>query len=821
MEKSDQGRADSSEPNQQHQDSTGTSDRTLIGDSTSRKYDDAVGFISEGRVLNTDMDQNQETVTLTADVHPDREQFHSIKRILSRPVKIATITFDSNATVGSTLGSYPIMSTFQKSSGFKLAREKLSTFYGVRWTAHLKVTLNAQPFEAGLFQIYFIPFDDLVYKPETGIPVQYTLPFTTGCPNVMCNLSLQSEIELSVPYTGPVPFINLTNSTPQFGTFYIQSIVPITDATNAPSCELSVYMFFSEIDMFGVTPNNVIANPQMLGKMQQKESKAKTHGPLTTIGNTLLPILDSLGLSAPVVNLNPERRLINPYASPSTADTTKSPIKVAYLSTQAIEISSLGVDAADECDIGHIISKPTYYDQFKWATTDTELTLLNTYPIEPNCQGATFRNQIINTPNRLRYMANVFRLWRGTIRYTFTVVANKFHSGRLRLVYTLGGPVNASADLLNVYPRTFSQVIDIRDGSTFQVDCEFFASTPWRVIPQAFLTTANRYIAVENYGYLQDSPAFLQIYVENELRAASTTAQSISIIAQVSAGPDFEFSVPVAPKSFPFTSLPLPSSGNQPAQNEVADPQMLTCQSISMIGEDAGDSRKMPHPMTTGERIENVRTLLRRYQLIGSGTVDFSNSVSADFVLFPYQRERAIGLTTFPVEMYSYFMYLYAFYRGSLRYLLVTNKTDIQWTFRYNPDILDLYQPEVSDTNTEFGDKVPIKSITSFPAGSTFDSYPMTGVIPYNTNLQGGAEIEFPYYSRFHKAICKQTITSAASYYRNVEAGGIPQGYCIFQMQSPSKNSDTFTKTYRTVGDDFNLGYLLGAPITVSNILPN
>lgn len=822
----DRGISERSTPTQSsHEKDLGLTDRTLVGETTAKKYDDATGFVSEGQVLSTDMDNVPENRILLSHIHPSYEPQHTIKKILSRPVKIDTITYDTASTTGGQLATYNIMDTIRNNAGFALAREKLSTFYGVNWRAHLKITLNAQPFEVGLFQIYFQPFIKTIGSQiPTNTPAPNTIPFSTGCPNVLCNIALQSEVELSVPYSGPTPFINLTNNAMDFGNFYVQTIVPIADSTNNASCELSVYMFFSEIELFGTTPCSqiTIAVPQgKFGNLNQAESRTKTHGRLGTIvetvGDSLVPLLDMLGLSAPTTDLNPPRRHIDPYSSPSTADTVKSPLKVSYLSNQAVDIGFLGVDNNDECDINHVISKPTYYDQFSWAVTNDAPAVLNTYPVEPNNRSNfTLNNYTYVAPTRLRYMSNIFKYWRGTIKFTFHVIANKFHSGRLRFVYTLGGNLAGTGQTpLENFPRSFTQVVDIRDSTSFEVECEYFGTAPWRVIPQN-LGANGTYVGDANIvGPLGDIPGTLTVCVENELRAATTTTQSIQIVCMVSAGKDFEFSVPIA-----ASSLPVDQIAPAPARLNIAQAQSaLSYQSLSMVGEDAEETQKNPSPFTTGEDIKNVRTLLRRYQLIGAGTNTLTQAIpNTDFILYPYYLTTPITTNTLNYEMLCYFRKLYFFYRGSIRYLLTTSDDDYQFTVRYNADIS---QAQPIATAQPFGNR-GIFQISAWPTGTDFSTYPLTSTLPYLTKLQGGIEIEFPYYSRYHKSFTKgMSRTSPTDYQSGMRLGIIPNGSAYLQMTSkPSSYANpTFVRLYRTVGDDFNFGYLLGAPIVTPRVI--
>ncbi|QKY88530.1 capsid polyprotein [Bemisia-associated dicistrovirus 2] len=797
-------------PQANHVKSEGKSGGTLLGPSESKKYNDASGFVSEGKVETKVMDQPPEETKLLKSLHPKIEQQHSIERILSRPVKIATLTFNSQSNPGQLIGSFDIIPTIQNNSRFRLLREKLSSFYGVNMTAHLKVTLNPQPMESGLFQIFFIP-----YLRSEGSPVapdQFTnnfeamLPFTTGCPNIPCNISKQSEVELAVPYTGPIAFINLTNSFSDFGKFYIQTIVPISDQTNNASCELSVYMYFTHVKLFGTSANSVIASTQGLEDIKpsecEEDAMKKKKGPLTQIGNSLLPVLDSLGLSAPDSNPNVDRMLINPFNTPTTVDSTNSPLKLSYLFKHHLDIGQLGVNTkVDEMDLTTIAFKPCYYNQFTWNTAQEAETRLITYPVEPNCQIKVEDNT--PAPTRFRYVANNFRYWRGTVRFLFMVVANQYHSGRLRFVYSLGG--NLPSSYVDNYPRTFTQVVDIRKGAHFIIECPYFASTPWRLVPQIWDNTRNIYTNVSALGNLDDRTATLDIFVENELRATSTTSTSVQIVCMQSCGSDFEFACPIAPRSRPYVNLAVPDGA-------VAEPQGLDFMPLDMAS-GLSSSHPMstkPHKFTVGEDINSVRQLIKRYQLIGSGTATGTTT----YVVYPFAVTQPEGVPTLSYDHLAVFSFLYQFRRGSIRYMFVPNK-DVKFMLRYDPEqgINDV--PTVDTGLYPFGDVAPVRAVTAFPSGVALENQYLTATVPFDVNLQGGMEVEFPYYSRFHKmktAVFPRNALNA-TYANQIRQGRVPAGIAYFRNRIDS--GDYVVDVYRCAADDFTLGYLLGAPFTI------
>jgi len=576
-------------------------------------------------------------------------------------------------------------------------------------------------------------------------------------------------------------------------------------------------------------------------------------GPISSIASSLMPVLDELGLSAPVANSNPQRMLLDPFASPATVDTTKTPLKTAYTFKHHLEISQLGIDKNDEMDIPYFCYKPTYLNQFQWNTTQDAGTLLYSYKIEPNCiLASVVNNYTLTAPTRLRYMANCFRYWRGTIRFTFHVIANKFHSGRLRFVLSLGGQVGSDR-ISELYPYAFNQIVDLRDATSYVVDCPFFASTPYRLVPQQWVSSSGSYenpaTGTQN---LLDAVPYLQIFVENELRAPTTTTTSIQIVALQSGTKDLEFSTPNSTTSFPIVDYVAPSTDTvdsalkakqKPKKEALEATPVLSKASAEHIAKSVGDvirpnlqgdmikpipmvpgfiakqvSSDSPHRVTTGERISTIRQLIKRYQLLGSGELNFTedNNNSQTEVIYPFAFKKPTNQNLISSEMLDYFRHPFVFFRGSIRYLFTSVDSDLMVNLRYDPnsDILDY----VTTDDSSLGSKVPTRSITAYQLGQ-FSSLPLTANIPYVLRLQGGAEVEFPYYSRFHK-LGTSSIDQYTSYEQSVRAGYQPAGVGFAEFFSAIPADPNYVNVYRTAADDFSLGYLLGCPWTMVQVVP-
>jgi len=435
------------------------------------------------------------------------------------------------------------------------------------------------------------------------------------------------------------------------------------------------------------------------------------------------------------------------------------------------------------------------------------------YPVEPNCLLTNETNVL--APTRFRYVANAFRMWRGSVRFLFMVAANQYHSGRLRFVYSLGGAM--PQPYVDNYPRTFTQVVDLRKGAHFIIDCPYFASTPWRLVPQVW-NNATPGFEQELIGPLDDQPARLDIFVENELRVTSTTSTSVQVVMFQCAGPDFEFAVPIAPRVYPYINTTVPDG------DTTAQPQGLDFMPIDMASglTSTQPQNNISHKYTVGENLTSVRQLIKRYQIIGSGTYQLNQATPPNFVLLPFMVAKPINNASEPYDMLAYFSFQYQFRRGSIRYMLVSNDNNIYYVLRYDPSVLDTDLPAF-EGGKPFGARAPIFTVGAYPNGATIKSLALTATLPFVNNLQGSLEVEFPYYSRYHKLKTKvysnqDTDQTPTVYTQDIQKGLVPAGLCYFQISSVVNDATTRELTVlRSAADDFTLGYLLGSPFCEAN----
>lgn len=135
---------------------------------------------------------------------------------------------------------------------------------------------------------------------------------------------------------------------------------------------------------------------------------------------------------------------------------------------------------------------------------------------------------------------------------------------------------------------------------------------------------------------------------------------------------------------------------------------------------------------------------------------------------------------------------------------------------RYDASGQDLIGYATPDSQV-WGSRSPVASF-AYSNNAQFSTLPLSATIPYFAITSGGMEFEIPYYSRFHK-LGTSFPTNIIDYYGDVDDGREPTGLVIFRVITQTPQNTT-VYLYRYAADDYNFGYLLGAPFTQVNTIP-
>lgn len=722
---------------------------------------------------------------------------HTIKDFLARPVPLQNFEWTVSDSKYSILQQYVFPDVFLNQS---LYVEKLSGFLGFRADIKVRLQVNAQPFQAGRLMMAYIPYDKYLnnYASYYLLGTAQSTVSISGCPRVDLDISQSTEMDMLIPYCSPNSHFNLATGEGYYGRLVILVYSPLVDVASNGHIDCTIWMNLENIDLAYPTGTAMVTssiNAQVGNEEVKTESYrsiaqdvgkvAKFLGSIPSIpvlssivqptawaADNLASLLKFFGYSKLQSTNVPEWIKQTPTHFMPNYNGVDMSHSLSLEAMQSIELmpSMVGNDV-DEMAIQHVVSNPNYYQSFTWDTTMAAGTQLYDNSVTPASyyvagSGATLQ------PTQLLYVAATFAYWRGSIDYTFKFVKTKFHSGRVRIFFQPGAAVFTPAKS----NYNYSQVVDLKTDTDVVFRVPYVATRPWSSVYNS-----------TGAGFVYSATGMVYVEVLNELVATSTVSNTIDVLVEVSAGPDFELASPGSSFLHPLAAPSQSTSafarlrGKISAQVGQAPPQEIEQSSINkdQLGNDPLIPNWENNLYTIGEKVTSVRQLIKRQQRVAS-MADGSN-----LTINPWRFVFGSSSNTDSSMGYlDYFAHLYAFYRGGVNIKLIPSTSGVA-TILFNQNVSSDY---------------PLQS--SITGAVTFPS--TTGMIkqPILTTLEGVIDLSIPYYSKFH--MCPVTDRSVT--FVNLQLGLQPAGMILVQGLSGSVD------LYRGATDAFQFGFLIGAP---------
>jgi hypothetical protein len=826
---------------------------------------------------------------------------HDIKNFLERPIRIWSGQFSTTNTQGQVLFTDNFPDVMVSNTMYA---EKLSGFVGLRADMEIKVQVNAQKFQQGRLRLQYIPYAK--YMQSKVDTINYSITGRTACPGVDIDIcggsnpkSRIAEAVFHVPFVSPHTYFNLINSEGSFGTFYLFVYSPLlTGSSEGQNCEVTIWARFINPQLAfptgatigsGAPPATRTMIAQIRGEAKQIQQTGVVSSTLGVVADTLkvakkIPVIGEylaipewicdkgasiaklFGWSKPTISMDTKLRTQNNFANYNGKDSSH---KMALSADNEIDTPpGLAGTKIDEMALTAITSVPAYWSQFQWTNTNTvQDQILWIDKVTPaKISEISGTNGFACTP--IGFVSNLFGYWRGSLKYTFKMVKTGFHAGRLRVFFVPQGLdttlVVGSAPTIEI-EKNYQVVVDIEDSDTFSFTVPYVATKPWYMLRNPGISGSQNFFT----GYVV-------VTVLNELRNPSTVSNAINVLVEVSGGSDLTFALPGEPTLLP--GLPTTSSSEVETQEIEKKPETMIAQiagtdvepnreqsqmlmdpnSISILDP---ESNWTPESHCIGEKIMSVRQLLKRNQYIGTSTTkDSTQNTLVATVLNPYGNNTGTGNSS--IDYMSYFMNIYAFFRGGVRIKTMTQKlsavgplvpqvtpngvwycdpsTDVTILAKmYNNVSIDYLN--MSNKIRRAGNNNCIGQI-GFQYSDPSSNY--TNLLPGIVNssstsivkqsVEGCAEFEIPYYNSTH---ITPAITTSVSQPLIPITGNqftetaYPLPFFVFTpLPSPkgilvggNANSATMNCAvaythwiFRSAADDFGLMYLLGMPTLIT-----
>jgi hypothetical protein len=790
--------------------------------------EDAVATTESLQTTNFVDDGVEKKIDLVTNVDKDLipHPFDTIVDFLAKPQLVvdgAWLTTDTQTTELTAARVAPLVQL----TSYPLWTRKTDGFGYVRGTAHYKLMINAQPFQAGKLVLHFLPNDS---NRQASFVAMHNSHLTTILqqPHVILDAG-ESAAEMAVPFISPIDASILSTVSPDWGTFYVHVLNQLrVGAGGLTSVTYKVYIWFTDIELLApMLPQAPLSSKTYSARSISREEASKIiatrsiSGGLALATNILdsltsVPLLSSvtspaawatdilsgvasaLGYSKPLTDEPPApvTRIIDKYGA--TSDGFNNSIPLGLIHNNATNLTTgISIRNQDEMSFEFLkrISAPIYF--FSW--TDADLGNGADNPRRILTMPNTFKNGFNTTKNLhtvtsyvgppVWYLSHLFKYWRGGFKLKFTFAKTIFHTGRLELTYTPHVTVVNHTTILNSN-YAFREIIDLKAGNEFTIHVPYLVPYDWLVQGQ----------------YSGE----LSIVVLNELRNPPTCDATIDCIVYVSGADDFEFAVPNGcGDSAQYTTngravVFSPESGS--VENSAIGNTPLISATTKF------DER------TVGERFTSLRQLLSRHNQIYLTTNPFTPVNENNAVIWPWfagaTSLNAVGVVEMGLaggDAYSFLSSMYAYYRGSM-HVRLSNCHGTSLPVANSAPFLGYVDPSVLVKGTTLPITTSGPTLRAEEGQYASVNYATSNKVmlgmgsTWSDSNTGAPTFHVPYYNRFK---CSYTdIQSTAA------TGGVPNN--IFSPDSAlvvtCLRSMQYTALTRAIGEDFQFSYFVGCP---------
>nr|ULF99820.1 MAG: hypothetical protein 2 [Dicistroviridae sp.] len=551
-------------------------------------------------------------------------------------------------------------------------------------------------------------------------------------------------------------------------------------------------------------------------------------------------IFKMLGFSKPTIQGLPCENKLRTQVRMANFDGADTSHKLALSSSNEIETKSgLSGTSSDEMALSHVLSIPNYWDRFSWPSegdgSATGAILWDNYvtPMKIKAFSTTIKDRFRTT--HMGYVANSHGMWRGSIVYTFKFVKTQYHSGRLRISFI---PFYFNKTISTGTPdvsKTIKMIVDLRTSTEVSFTVPYVSSRPWMYC----IRPESSWLGEKNEKMYNAVTGIVRVEVLNKLVAANNVFPSIDTIVEIHGGPDLTFANPTAPSYVPYGGK-LTAEAEKRSQNEIAQEYgvLRPKAQMSMMGANEAvprnDAQKGVHPPAidthqidanwspeahcVGEKIMSVRQLIKRFGKVDGGGLTLNSGDTSSIILAPFSQRIAPDAVAATRQMaqLDYYYYLYAFWRGSMRYKLFSQTVigeagRVNSNFPWSVNMFSSIQDSMNSLSTFFAgtdDQVVTGNLTSGITNS------VTSNIVVDPTIEGAVEFEVPYYNISHISPATQYNKDKALDIDNMLKGHIPPSCVTLTPQTaPGEKNSIFATLWKAPGDDFSLSYLVGVPI--------
>jgi len=793
-------------------------------------------FINETKpeVLEMGLPHDKVANSLITDAH--------LSEFLSRPTKIATVTWTENLGAGNIATISPWQLFFQTTS----IKNKLEGFGYIRCKLHLKFTINASQFYYGSIGAFYTPMRDVV-QDTTGSTYGYAPGFQvlqSQKPHVWLDPQTTSTALMELPFLYNRNFLNACSLAEMTGMGKIDltqyAALRSANGVTTTGVNIVIYAWATDVELTGLTANGVLQSKR------EYVGNGQISGPASTIANvasrmTDIPVIGpfakatemaagALGGIASMFGFTnvPNVKDVEPMKSLAFHTLASSEIsepinKLGLQPKQEISVASqhVGDPTADALHITNFVQRESFLCGSLWTTTSNEDTILFTSQVTPQLYEKSITgNHIYDTP--MSYISRMFGYGRGDIIFRFKVIKTQYHRGRLSISWD---PNQLTSTGMPGYgnPRVQNIIFDLEDDDSIEVRVPYMQQLPFIKFRDGATGVNGPFWSNGSSPSLTgpegSANGTIQVRVVNRLTAPEASSD-VDLLVFVRAAENFEYAGPAEIRDKTFMVLQSkkefvlgnPSVSDSDAYNEIF-----------------------------GEKIISLRQLLHRQSKAWTQVIPKDADWAGNQMYFhiPFQRlprpygYTALGLsradgTIVPASNFG-FNYVRVHPITWVKSCFLGYKGSTNWTFNtvFNaggttqalmstavcrkPEVTRRLPYAYSTNSTNSTSRL----MRNFNTGDDIDNQGASGMALTNQYTQSGLSVNLPYYTRFKFQINNNNFDSSTTDSTRDEKNLDWFEYTLKRGVDTSGATDAYVMVdiFVGTGPDFDVVFFINCPV--------
>jgi hypothetical protein len=782
----------------------------------------------------------------------------ALSQFLEKPFLLKSGTITTMDSVGTSLFTANLpQDAFFASPTYA---NKLDGFLGWRGTMHVKLQINGQRFQQGRYFLNFVHTagtDPTTVNAALAVSAHNnTLTARTQTMRAEIDINCDTETCMSIPFVNVNNFMLVSSLiTPTYETCVGQlnfwPYSPMIAPTGSTVAGYSIWVHFTDNEFIGpAAPQGRGGVVVSKGKKSLSEKEAGSVG-VGPISSTLIMVRDAasilsdipfisayaspaswvadrlagaasvFGWSSPV-DMGPSMRVVRdmlPFFGNVDGVSEVEPLTLSVKNTVGVFPGFSGTDT-DEMDFGFLKTIPAYDQTITWATTATSGTNLVDYKVGATASVRTRTaagGTVITDFKPFEFIASQFTNCRGSLTYTFKFVKTEFHSGRLVFAFFPANidsvaPTHTLANSVYVH----REIIDVRLQNEVTFTVPYLSASPWKSIN-------------DPYGYT----GYFSVFVLDPLVAPANVSTTVQILVEMSAGPDWEVSVPAPSTVYPIYGItPQSGSGTVKGAGPALETQENACSLTEAV---VGGGKIMPgflvnEEACVGESITSFRALLKQTRILAneSSTNPINLYAGVNYINWTPFAMPVRFLGTYAGSPYYYsggqtpdlFALLgsiYAFSRGGVRLkCIVSSRLQAQTQYEPRTFLCALAEGQTPQTNRT----VAINELyDQFGANTMLYSHSVP-TIYHNTKANNSFEFRVGQYGRFHSRSNIECLTAGGGSGVPVYGGYVAYNGTYPQIYASTEFYNTGAATSgpsdyicaRSGAEDTNFGLFISIP---------